>query len=750
MVDIDPAAAITGDPIVDEAIKRFNRCAEWESVARKRMLEDDKFRSGDSDNRYQWPINIASARDAQARPCLTVNLINQHNKIISNQARKNKSTVKYIGMGNGATQESANVFRDIQRHIEYQSQAQDVYTVARDFAIGIGIGWWRILTKYVDNDGPDAHNQEIFIAPINDPLSVYMDPDAELKNKHDAKFALIYDDVLREDFEELYPKLKGKLADQPLGMGPLMSAWTAPGYVRVCEYFRKVKTEDRSISLVHKGQRMVIREKHFKKLVADPDRRRSLLADPATKIRDIEDESVEWHLIAGSQVVDTTEWMGKYIPLIPVLGEETVIDGTLDRKGHTRWMKDAQRMYNFHASAQAEFVALQTKAPWLAPAEAIEEHEETWSNANVRNPSVLPYNHIGEDGNPIPPPTRVEPPTAAPAYLAGMQTAQEQIMMSSGQFQNQLGMMGNERTGSAIKARQEQSDTAIFHFQDNYESALIATGIQLIDLVPKIYDTKRVMHIVSDDGVDYELEIDPTLRQGYLEQLNHDNTVIKRVLNPQIGKYDIAASVGPSYGSRREETTEALTLILTQAPGLTGIIGDLLLSAMDFDKASEAAARLRRMVPPVAMGIGPTQAEQQAQQQIAALQAALGKSMVIQTKDQLKLVGKEQLRDIEAYDSETKRMAALQKMLPQDAEGLQALIHQLVEESLKTNITKVVNDTQDAVKQDEPAETPPPVSGAQKAPDGEWYISDPTRRGRYLHIAPLAQEKKRPGVIAGV
>lgn len=731
--DLDVPATLTGDPVVNEARRRFDRCSEWEAIARQRFLEDLRFANGDADNGYQWPNAIRNSRDTQARPCLTMNLVNQHNKMISNQARKNKSTVKYVGMGNGATQESANVMRDIQRHVENQSQAQVAYTVARDFAISGGIGWWRITTDYVDND---SHDQEIYIRPINDPLSVYMDRDIELKSGHDAKFAFVFDDMPMEDFNEAYPKWKGRIGVQPLGMGTVSTDWVSKGKIRVCEYFRKVKKPDKSISMVHNGVRHTIRMRHLKKLVADSERRRQILDQPTTRIRDVDDVIVEWKLIAGTEVIDETEWPGKFIPLIRVIGEETVIEGVLDRKGHTRWMKDAQRMYNYNASAQVEYVALQTKAPWLAPVAAIEEHEEQWATQNVKNPSVLIYNHLDDEGQPIPTPNRIEPPNASPAYLAGMETASKQIMMTSGQFENQLGMMGNERTGKAINARQEQSDTAIYHFQDNYEDALISTGIQLIDLVPKIYDTKRVLHILSDDGVDYDLEIDPTLREGYLEHLRHDGEVAKRIFNPQIGRFDIAATVGPEYGSKRQETADALTLILTQAPDLVHIIGDLLLNSLDFDKASEAAARLRRMVPAMALGKGPTAQEQQLQAQVTALSAELAKSLHVQAKDQIKLVGKDELRDIEAYDAETKRMAALSKLLPTDPDGLRALVHQLVEQSMQTSLTNLaVENKPDETSGEAPAE-PPPVSGAAKAPDGNWYIHDPTRPGKHLKIEP--------------
>lgn len=754
--DADPVVdVLSGDPVVVEAKRRWKRISEQESEARARFVEDIKFRHADEDNGFQWPSRIKEGRGS--RPCLTMNVVRQHNLIISNEMRKNKSSVKFVGLGNGATQESANVLKDLMHRIEYTSRAQNAYTIARNFQIDGGLGYWRLSTGYTDNDSFD---QDIQILPINDPLSVFLDCDIQQFDGSDAGHGLVLDSVPKADFDEAYPKYKGLGSQAPLGIGTVDDDWISDDKVRVCEYFRRVPKADKLVSFMHSGVRRTIKQSRMHESWHD-----QILGDPQTMIREIEDLEVEWYLIVGENIIDSTLWPGRYIPLIRCVGEETRIDGRLDRKGHTRSMKGAQRMFNYNASAQVEHVALQGKTPWKGSQDAIDELETVWNSANNSNVAFLPFKHKDENGEPIPPealPSRVEPPTSAPAYKEGMDTAFTHMMMTSGQYQNELGMQGSERTGAAVQKRQDQSATATYHFQDNYETALQFTGRQVLDLIPKIYDTRRVLQIMAEDGVDYELEIDPAARQAYFQQRAHDNSIVKRIFNPQLGKYDVAASVGPEYGTKREDTKDALTLILTQAPGLSGIIGDLLLSSMDFDKAQEAALRLKRMVPPQALGQGPTAAEQQLQQQVQQLTAMLAKTLQQTGKDKLRLAGKEELRDIEVYDAETKRMAALQKMLPTDPEGLRQLIGELVHESMQTSLVPILSANAQGVQETEeakppanpnPASTAAPgdtheVPGAERAPDGEWYLADPTRRARFLHIAPLAQERSRPGIIS--
>jgi len=749
----DEPFAQSDDPVINEALSRFNRASEWEATFRPKFIEDLKFRHGDSDNGYQWPNAIRRARDEGVRPCLTMNLIRQHNLQIVNESKQNKKEIKVLGLGNGATAESATVVRALIRHIFYQSEAQSAFSLAQEFQVDGGIGWWRLVTDYA---GPDTFDQEIFVLPVLDPLSVLMDPDIRQKNGSDASWSFVFDDVPKDEFENAYPKYSGMAGLQPLGVGTTDNGWLTDKHVRVCEYFRMVPHKFKLISFMDKATGV---RKNVRDYQLPEEARESVLTEPTTRTRPVEAPVCEWKLIAGMEVIDETIWAGKYIPLVRVVGEEITLGGTLDRKGHTRAMKDAQRMFNYNASGQVEFVALQSKTPWVAPAKAIEEHETQWNNANTQNAAVLLYNHVDADNPdvPVPPPSRTEPPTASPAFQSGMDTAQQQMMMTSGQFQNQLGMNGNERTGKAIQERQGQSDTATFHFRDNYEDSLRFTGKLIIDLLPKVYDTKRVKRVLADDGAEMAVELDPGARQAYQEQLDKDQKVIRRIFNPHLGEYDIAAEIGPAYASKRQETVEALTLILTQAPALTGIIGDLLMSSMDFDKASEAAQRLKNMVPPQALGKGPSQAEQVLQTQVQSLSQALQKLLERNAKDGLKLVGKDEMRDIDIYKAVTERLKVeadhgiASRELEQDLhsvhlEALTAANAQAIDAS------KIASDAEGDGAKPSPSPAPAapvaPVPGARQAPDGEWYLADPTRMGKYMRVAPLAQERNPRSIIS--
>lgn len=163
--DNDDLSGLSGDElIVQEAKKRFKRCQQWEAECRALFVEDLKFAEGDSDNNWQWPSTLYSARLSDTSPCLTINKTRQHNLQIINDAKQNKPGVNVRPNGAGSSFKAAQVFEGIVRHIEYQSGAEHAYDTATEFQVKAGIGYWRVVTEYVTLQtgapvGADAFNQ---------------------------------------------------------------------------------------------------------------------------------------------------------------------------------------------------------------------------------------------------------------------------------------------------------------------------------------------------------------------------------------------------------------------------------------------------------------------------------------------------------------------------------------------------------------------------------------------------------------
>jgi len=687
----DPTA---DEKLVEECHDEFKRCEDRESDARTKWRADLRFANGDPDNGYQWDEKMRSRREADNRPCLTINKVKQHNRQITNDARQNKPSVRVYPVDDGADRETADIFNGIIRHIEANSNADTAYDTAAEFAVDAGLGYWRVTTDYAADDSFD---QEIYIKAVANPLNVYLGRHVEADGS-DARCGFIFEDMPKKEFERKYPD-----ADTSGWSDNAVTDWIGEDTVRVAEYFKIVEDED-TLCAGPDGQTFKLSE------VTDREMLKAIKADESIKKRKVSVRKCKWYLVAGDQIIDRKDWAGKYIPIVRVIGEEVEIDGKVDRKGHTRAMKDAQRMYNFWTTAAVEFVALQGKQPYIAGSEAIAGHEEEWANLNTSNKPYIPYNSVDEAGNQIPRPERQQPPVMAPAYMTGMQVASEEMKMASGQYDASMGAKSNETSGRAIMARQREGDNATFHFIDNVARAIRYTGKILVDLIPKIYDTERVVRILGEDGKEDKAQINPNQPQAMSEQQDEKGE-IQKIYNPSVGRYDVIVAVGPSYSTKRQEAFQALTEMTSRNPQLMAVAGDLIMKAADFPMAEQLAERLEKTLAPElrdekeGQEAIPPQVKAQMQQMEQALQNA--SQMVDELEASAKDSGieKDKLQvervkaNTSAYDAVTKRLAVLKKLLqPEEVAGL------------------VAETKREAMEQPDPGMSPSQSMGVPEAP----------------------------------
>lgn len=786
------------DKIFKEMKERFDRCVAWESRARSNNLEDFKFIEGDAYNNFQWPATssldaqVGSGLDQTDKPMLTINRSKQHVHQITNDQKQNAIEIKYRPAGGGATYDSAQIFQGLARHVMSQSNFEAVQSTAVEQQVKMGLAYWRVCTRYVDEDSFD---QEIYIEPVRDRFSVYLDPDILQFDGSDARFGFVYSDVPRSLLLSEHPEWEKYLSESSGLGGSFDNTWVDKDTVRQVEYFRLSERQDELISWIGAdGQRQSARASQLGETVVS-----QLKGDPETKVRSITTNDCEWHLLVGSRVVLKRKWPGRYIPLVRVVGEETVIDGIWDVKGHVRQIIDPQRNYNYWASSAVENVALQSKTPYLVADESVEGYENIWSEANTKNYAMLPYKAFSEDGRPIPPPTRAGAVDFPEAYLRGLQTASMDLMAVTGQYQSQLGQQGNEVSGKAINERQRQGDNANFHFIFNLGVAVRYTGVILADLFPKIYDAERTIRIMAQDGTESAVQIDPTMAQASQpmvdpsvgqEQMTRLRRAgeVEHALNPKVGRYEVYADIGPAYATQRQETWNALSQIITTNESLVGIIGDIALKAADFPMADEAADRLRRMVPAQALGDAPPPEVLELQQQVQNLTASLTTAIqALADKAAETKVDQEKLQ-IDVYKAETDRLQKLMKNevdrfkegMP-DTEHLRIMIQEAVISALTTTLDstkrtveafletpEVPPNVANELGQEEPSpldlsaagvQQPLPqvpdnsvvpgpggsvvsdaggpveaVQGMRQAPDGHFYIPDPSRPGKYMRV----------------
>ena len=668
--DVVDAGKVADNPDHDRLATmrhRFTVASAAYSDSREDELDDLRFMAGSPDNSWQWPADVLATRGAvqgqtiNARPCLTINKLPQHVRLVTNEQRQNRPAGKVIPADDKADIAVAEVFQGIVRHIEYLSDADVAYDTACDNQVTYGEGYIRILTEYCREDSFD---QDLKIERVRNSFSVYMDPMIHDPCGSDAEWCFVTEDIPKEEYERLYPDAMpiSVMMDQGVGDQSL-SMWMSQETVRIAEYFY-VEHQKKTLNLYPDNITAFNNTPQDKQLKA--------LYGKPLKSRVSEHRQVKWVKTNGFEVLEERDWAGKWIPIVRVVGNEFEVDGQLYISGLVRNAKDAQRMYNYWVSQEAEMLALAPKAPFIAYGGQFEGYEQNWKTANTNN---WPYLEVNPDvtdgaGNPLPLPERAQPPMAQTGLIQAKMGAGEDIKATTGQYDSSIGATANERTGRAILARQNQGDTSTYHYIDNLARAVRYVTRQLVDLIPKIYDTERVARIVGLDGEVDMVKINPN--QPEPVRVIKDPITgldIEKIYNPSVGVYDVVVTTGPSYATKRQEAMEAMQMILQSNPQLWAVAGDLFIKNMDWPGAQEMAARFAKTLDPKVLDKTDESPEAQimrAQMNDMADQMQQTTALVQQLQqsyDMQKLKIDEQNTQIKAYDAETKRLQAMQSGL---------------------------------------------------------------------------------------
>ena len=653
--------------ILSVARDRLNMAISAYSESREDEQDDLKFYAASPDNQYQWPADVLATRGAvqgqtiNARPCLTINKLPQHVKQVTNDQRQNRPSIKVIPVDDNADVEVAEVFNGMIRHIQYISDADVAYDTACENQVTFGEGYIRVLTDYCDDD---TFDQDIKIGRVRNSFSVYMDPLIQDPCGMDAKWCFITEDITREEYDRLYPNASPISTLETLGVGDQsISQWINENTVRIAEYF--YIEYDRATLNLYPGNATAFEgspeDKQLKALYGKP-----------LKSRESDRKKVKWCKINGYEILEEREWAGKYIPVVRVIGNEFEVDGRIYISGLVRNAKDAQRMYNYWVSQEAEMLALAPKAPFIGYGGQFEGYEQQWKTANTQN---WPYLEVNPDvtdgqGGVLPLPQRAQPPMASSGLLQAKSGASEDIKSATGQYNASLGMTSNERSGKAILARQKEGDTGTYHYVDNLGRAVRYVGRIIIDLIPKIYDTQRIARIIGEDGKVEHAKINPEQQEPVRKLVDQAGIVIEKIYNPTVGKYDVMVETGPGYASKRQEALDAMSQLLQGNPELWAVAGDLFVKNMDWPGAQEMAKRFAKTIDPKLLEDGDKTPElQAAEQQIQAMGQELD-----QLHQMLQNVGKsmeaQELR-IKEYEAETKRISAVQAgMTPEQIQDI--------------------------------------------------------------------------------
>lgn len=545
------------DGIVSEAKRLYDAAkSHWNPIYEK-CREDLLFQSDEPG--AQWDGKEYRDRLETGRPAFQLDQMSQFVHQTVNDIRQQTPTINIIPDGNGADIEAAEFYKGKIKKIEYKSNADDVYDTSVLFSTKCGIGWIRVDNDYSDEVG---FQQELLIKRVINPFAIYIDPMSIECDGRDARHGFALDELSLDDFKATYPDASPVCFDT----GETRRS-EKDGKIKIAEFFI-IRDEEKTIALLDDGRVEDAKE-----------------GAPYRSTRKVKRPKVKRYKLSGQDVLEETTFPGKYIPLVPVYGEESWVDGNRELISLIRRGKAAQRMYNLWASYETEILQKQPVAPVIVAAGAIENYREDWMNPSKS--MALRYDHLDAQGQTIPVPQRLSPPAAPTGIINARREMLDDIKASMGLYNASIGAKSNETSGVAIARRQQEGDVATFHFADNLNRSITQVGRILVFAIPEIYDTPQITDTIDIEDEPKQVGINGMRVEGQ-----------EKTIDLNKGKFDVRVITGASYTTKRQETMMVLNDLFQRVPDLIPTLGDIYFKNSDFTGAQAMAERMKKMLPP--------------------------------------------------------------------------------------------------------------------------------------------------------
>lgn len=573
------------------ALKRFDESTTADHTERERSISDSYFVTSPGS---MWGSNRSSSQGVITgqgngsispgnRPRFEVNKISPIIENIVGEMINNRTSIKVRSARGGDARQTAENMGNVIRSITSQSNFDAITTQAYREAVTCGIGGWYLVPEYTDTgiEGTEFE-QDIVIKPLPGAASSLLwDPSAVKQNKEDAQWMAVRERVSRETFASRYPDVDiSDLGD--IGNNQNAYQWQDRQTVQIVDYYVRepyikelAQMSDGTILEITEESEMIFDEleKMGKTIVA----RRSKKCFKAIHYKIAQNGVLE-----GPHEIPSEKGM---IPVVPLFGFTEVIDGNHFFSGIVRAARDASQIYNYAISAFVEHASQPVSPIWLTTAQVKgEEIERGIANMAVENRPVMVINHV--EGMPLP--TRTAQPQQPPGLMDTIRQAEFDISATSGYHAAAKGEAQFDQSGKAIRALQTQTNTSVRSLAANFDAAVARTGVLLLDMIPTIYHSDRVLNMIDESGEVSEWRVNSKVKDEQTGQ-----TVIVNDLS--IGFYDVVASTGPSFATQRAESVEKMLELASVSPKIAEIGMDIMAENVDMVRGDELTARLRKM-----------------------------------------------------------------------------------------------------------------------------------------------------------
>ncbi|MDH4122432.1 MAG: hypothetical protein OEV94_12085 [Deltaproteobacteria bacterium] len=585
--------------LLQRMTKRLEKARTACAANRAEARLDVQFRRGGD---LQWDAAMLQARRGKRRPTETFNGLPRFIHEIVNTIRMDKPMIKVSTDDKVGSAEVAQLLEDHLRKVEHESDADIAYDTAAEHAAERGEGFIAIDPVEVEEGGQVVVMPRIF--RVADPFMEFPDPDARKPDASDALYWFSIQPMDEDDFAATWPDPE----QTPPGAQPSDPNLRERFAGMMNRYLRWRQRSARNESLdigVSGGPGLgkVYIARYFEVVddVVPP-----VDADaPGADRKPMPRRRVMMHWVTKDRVLESVEWLGRWIPRARVVGTEINDNGQRITEGVIRHARGYQRMQNYAKCTALEDLGLYARNPPLIPDGSITGYEQDWKRANEEPVAYLTYKPYDEENRPLPPPVRPSPAPPSTAAMMLGQDAAAGLFDVTGIPPVSLVQDKSARGQQHELARQRKGEVATFHYADNLARAMRHVGRILVDALPNYLDSHTEIMGLTQANAPRVEKIGPTqdnqpVQVDYKEEGGRE--VMVKTYNLKVGRYRVYMDAGPSLPTRKLEAQSAvLDMIRTIAPPGSKValgLAPLLARNMDIPDAETLYEVLLANLPP--------------------------------------------------------------------------------------------------------------------------------------------------------
>lgn len=224
----------------------------------------------------------------------------------------------------------------------------------------------------------------------------------------------------------------------------------------------------------------------------------------------VEGHNCEFHRLIGEQVVESDLLEGvSRVPIIAFVGEKKWFGDEHGFAGLVHRLRPMQRRANYANSQMMERLDLVPKVGFMGPAEAIDDYEDEWAEANYSTDAYLHYRTHDKEGRELKEPKPIQM-TAQVDDVQGVINSSIQLM----QFASGISPTGivdqtihDQVTATEFMIRTESSQSNVSHYLKHTRESVKASGKVLAQMIILVYglDIPEGAYEIKVDGGCIEL-----------------------------------------------------------------------------------------------------------------------------------------------------------------------------------------------------------------------------------------------------